>query len=145
MMSDLKLTEASIQENKHRDNLNIDISLLKNPPSKEYPYFLIVQSYMDKCIRISIYPIEKEVIIRIYLSGSSISSNSTAKLLQDFKIIHSTGFLFKGEDFHYECYLDLGPSDSKIKDLKASLDKIRNIFKVVKIEEIESKTNQVKQ
>jgi len=59
-----------------------------------------------------------------------------ARIFQDFEIIHTSGLLQKGNEFYYECYLNFSISDTKTKLLETSLNKIKKIFKVIKIEEI---------
>ena len=86
----------------------------------------------------------RERVIKISLSGSNISDDEIAelsKLLHDYEILHTSGLLLKEKELFYECYLNLSFSDTKSKDLKTSLDKIRNIFKEIKIAEISIKNN----
>ncbi|MHA1933513.1 MAG: hypothetical protein ACW96X_13295 [Promethearchaeota archaeon] len=59
-----------------------------------------------------------------------------SKILQKFQVIHTSGFLKIENQLIYECYLNLRFSEKNSEDLKTSLEKIKNIFKIVKIEEI---------
>ena len=90
----------------------------------------------------SVYPLNKDKIIKLSLSGLKISAkimNDLSKILQNFPIIHSSGFLRIKNYFLYECYLDLNFSEHKSEDLKISLDTIKNRFKEIKLEEISLK------
>ena len=136
-MTELENTSAYIVEN--TDPLILKVSFLNILGSKEEPYLLIVKSATIECIRLTIYPIDREKIIKIILSGTDTTDNFPeilSKILQEFKVLHTSGLLKKGEHLYYECYLNLNKSDDKYKDLITSIDKIRYIFKEVKIEEI---------
>lgn len=136
-MTELENTSAYIVEN--TDPLILKVSFLNILGSKEDPYLLIVKSATIECIRLTIYPIDREKIIKIILSGTDTTDKFLeilSKILQEFKVLHTSGLLKKGEHLYYECYLNLNKSDVKYKDLIASIDKIRYIFKEIKIEEI---------
>ena len=82
--------------------------------------------------------------MRLSLYGSNISDeaiNRLSKILRRYEIIHNSGFLVKQKQFYYECYFNLSLSDVKSKDLKTSLDKIKNIFKEIKIEQVSLNNN----
>jgi len=136
-MTEIKNTSAYIVEN--IDPLLLKVSLSNIIDSKDEPYLLVVKSATNECIRLTIYPIKTERIVKISLSGTDTTKNFLeilSKILQDFKVLHSSGLFQKVEHFHYECYLNLNKSDVKYKDLIASIDKIRYMFKEIKIEEI---------
>ena len=136
-MKEMENTSAYILEN--TEPLILKVSFFNILGSKEDPYLLIVKSANIECIRLTIYPIKKEKIIKIILSGTDTTDNFLeilSKFLQEFKVLHTSGLLKKREHLYYECYLNLNKSDVKYKDLIASIDKIRYIFKEVKIEEI---------
>lgn len=123
---------------------NIDPIILKESfidilGSKEAPYLLIVKSATSECIRLTIYPIDKKIVVKIIISRADTIENYLehfSKIVQDFQVLHTSGLLKRGEHFYYECYLNLNKSDDEYKDLIASIDKIRYIFKEIKIEEI---------
>ena len=134
-------TKAQIQKKAEIDDstVSLDISIPQTIDLKNYPFLLIIQSTTENHIRLTIYPIAREKIIKIILAGQDISDEVIeilSKILKKYEIIHSSGLLKKEKDFLYECYLNLSLSDAKSKDLKTSLDKIKNIFKEIKIEEI---------
>jgi len=136
-MTEMENTSAYIVEN--ADPLILKVSFLNIKEPKEDPYLLVVKSASIECIRLTIYPIEKEKIIKISFSGTDTTENfldRLSKILQSFKLLHTSGLLKKGDHFYYECYLNLNKSDVKYKDLIVSIDKIRYIFKEIKIEEI---------
>ena len=134
-------TKAQIQKKAEIDDstVSLDISIPQTIDLKNYPFLLIIQSTTENHIRLTIYPITREKIVKIILAGQDISDEVIeilSKILKKYEIIHSSGLLKKEKDFMYECYLNLSLSDAKSKDLKTSLDKIKNIFKEIKIEEI---------
>ncbi len=138
-MKDTGLTDSYIQTNIDSLNVTLNISLSEVKELKNSQYLLIIQSSTQKCVKTIIYPLNKEKIIKISLSGKNVSDEvleDLSKLLQNYEIIHTSGLLVKRKHIFYECYLNLRLTDSKSKDLKVSLDKIRNIFKEIKIVEI---------
>ncbi len=140
-MNDKKLTSAYLKSRDlNGDNLlNLNISISDKFGVRDYPYVLIIQSITKKRTRLTIYPTKKDRLLKISLFGQNISNDVISilsKILKNYKIIHTSGLLVKQKQLFYECYLNLNLSDVKSKDLKTSLDKIRNIFKEVRIEEI---------
>ena len=138
-MNDKNLTEAYIQEKEKRDTINLNIRISDDKNFKKEPYILVIKSFKENCARLTLYPIKISNLIKISLSGININNDAIielARLFQDFEIIHTSGLLLKGNEFYYECYLNFSISDTKIKVLKTSLNKIKKIFKVIKIEEI---------
>ena len=139
-MNSPNLTNASIYKSKNASDITLnnflrDLDDLK----KKSPYILIIQSTAKSCTRLTIYPINQEKIIKVSICGTGISDTLIEDLsntLKDFDLIHTSGLLIKGKELNFECYLNLSLSDTKSKDLKNSLNKIRNIFKVINIEEI---------
>ncbi|TFG13948.1 MAG: hypothetical protein EU535_04085 [Promethearchaeota archaeon] len=140
-MTNLYLTNAYIQKkaNENDSNIHLNIVIPKIMDLQDSPYLLIIQSTTENNSRITIYPIMNEKIIKLNLIGQDVSNEMVEILsntLKKYEIIHSSGILKKRKDFFYECYLNFNLSDAKSKDLKTSLDKIKNIFKEIKIEEI---------
>ncbi len=136
-MTDIENISAYIVENLNPLILNVSLSNILD--SKNEPYLLVVKSATIECIRLTIYPIEKEKIVKISLTGTDSTDNFleiTSKILQNYNVLHSSGVFKRGDHIHYECFLNLNKSDVKYKDLIASIDKIRYIFKEIKIEEI---------
>ncbi|MFW9900222.1 MAG: hypothetical protein ACFFDY_02910 [Candidatus Thorarchaeota archaeon] len=133
------LTRAHIQEINIITNAILKVSLLDIKNIETYPYLLIVQSTIENSIKLSIYPLKRNKIIKVTFSGFNFSNQNIDNIigiLQNFQIIHTSGALVINEQLFYECYLNLSINDIKFVDLKASLDKIKNIFKEVIIEEI---------
>jgi len=139
-MSRKDLTTAYIQRNKDPGDITCNISVSEVKSFKDNPNILVIQSVTESCTRLTIYPIERDEIVKISLSGSNISDKSItdfSNILQNYEILHSSGLLIKAEELYYECYLKLSLSDNKIKDLKTSLDEFSKIFKAITIEKIE--------
>lgn len=136
-----ELTLAYIHEKKNGHSiLNIGLSELSdNKNFKKKPYILVIKSFKEKYARITLYPIKINKLIKISLSGMNIHNDAIlelSRIFQNFNVIHTTGLIIKGNEFYYECYFNFSISDTKTKVLKTSLNKIKNIFKVIKIEEI---------
>ncbi|MFX0106301.1 MAG: hypothetical protein ACFE75_12550 [Candidatus Hodarchaeota archaeon] len=134
-----KLTKAYIQRINDISKTKFKISLLDIKDLENYPFLLIIQSTIENSIKISIYPLKKENILKVTFSGFNFSNeifDEISKILQDFQVIHTSGVLLISKQLFYECYLNLGLSDTKVSNLKTSLEKIKNIFKEIKIEEI---------
>ena len=141
---DDKLTVASIYNRRSSESniVNVDISLSNKFNVNDYPFALIIQSTTENQTKLTIYPIKKERIIKITLFGQNVSDNTSemlSEIIKNYEIIHSSGLLIKKMKFFYECYLNLNPTDNEYKDLKGSLNKIRNIPLEVKIEDISLK------
>jgi len=134
-----KLTKAQIQPINDISKATLKISLLDIKNIEKYPFLLIVQSTIENSIKLSIYPLKKEKIIKVTFSGFDFSNKifeKISKILQNFQIIHTAGALIIKKQLFYECYLNLSLDEIKVMDLKASLGEIKNIFKEIKIEEI---------
>ncbi|MFX0057650.1 MAG: hypothetical protein ACFE85_09470 [Candidatus Hodarchaeota archaeon] len=122
--------------------LDLLIDLPKKETSSDFPFLLIIQSNIRNFTRLTIYPVKKERIVEIFLKGVNIKSEELEKFIEEiqkFEIIHTSGLILKGSEIIYECYLNLSLNDNRYKDLKTSLDKFKNISKVIDIEEISTK------
>jgi hypothetical protein len=122
--------------------LDLLIDLPKKKNSNNFPYLLIIQSNIRNFTRLTIYPVKKEKIIKIFSTGVNIKSEKLEKFieeLQKFEIIHTSGLILKGKEIIYECYLNLNSNDDRYKDLKIALDKFKNISKVIDIEVVSTK------
>ncbi|MBA7501097.1 hypothetical protein ES704_03859 [subsurface metagenome] len=133
------LTVAQIKEIDESFNLNLNISLLHIKEKHKYSYLLIVKSETTRFAKLTIYPIKKENVIKVTLTGlnqiDEYIENFSMKL-HEYEIIHSSGLVLVEGKLFFECYLNLSLGDEKYKDLKTLLDKNKNKFKDIKIEEI---------
>ncbi|MFX1574453.1 MAG: hypothetical protein ACFFB0_17065 [Promethearchaeota archaeon] len=134
-----RITNAYIRLFSEFPKTALNLSLNELKILEDCKYLLIIHSITEESLRLTIYPINRQNIIKITLFGGSLSSKifkRVTKILQKFQVIHTSGFLKIKKNFFFECYLNLSLSEEKSKDLKASLDNIKNIFKEIKIEEI---------
>lgn len=134
-----KLTEAYVQRTNDPTKTTLKISLINIKDPEEYPFLLIVQSTIENSIKLSIYPLKNEKIIKLTFSGFNFSNeiiDEISKILKNYQIVHTSGVLLIEKQLFYECYLNLSLSEIKAKELNTSLEKIKNIFKEIKIEEI---------
>lgn len=133
------LTKAYVQRiNQLLDGyLKVSLEDIKN--LEDYPYLLIIQSTIENSIKISIYPLKKDKIIKVTFSSIDFSEEIyelITKILQNFQVIHTSGVLLIGKQLYYECYLNLSFDETKVMNLKNSLDRVKNVFKKINIEEI---------
>lgn len=139
-MDNPNITNAFIQSIDDFSETNLKISLSKVKGLTDNQNLLIIQSTIENSIKLSIYPINKDKITKVSFYGLKLSKKvlkEISKILQKFRVIHSSGFLKIKKLLFYECYLNLNLSEKKrSEELKSSLDKIKNIFQHVKIEEI---------
>lgn len=140
-MKGISLTKAYIQNIDDPTNVNLNISISDKRHLKDNPYLLVIQTNQENRARLTIYPVKVKSLIKVSLFGLKTSDNSTSylslsKTFQEFNIIHTSGLIIKGNELYYECYLNLSLSDIKTKVLKVALNKIKNIFKDISIEEI---------
>ncbi|MCK4286326.1 MAG: hypothetical protein KAX18_08985 [Candidatus Lokiarchaeota archaeon] len=138
-MENSNITNAYIQQINEFTYANLKIPIASFKSVNDCKYLLVVQSFIENSIKLAIYPINKDKIIKVSLCSLKLSKKilkEISKILQKFQVIHTSGFLKIEKQLLYECYLNLRFSEKKSEDLKTSLEKIKNIFKKIKIEEI---------
>ncbi|UCD01065.1 MAG: hypothetical protein JSV23_09290 [Promethearchaeota archaeon] len=138
-MKAYNLTKAHIQRINDVFKNTIEISLLNIKDLEDYPFLLIIQSIIENSIKLSIYPLKKDKIIKLTFSGFNFSIDTfdeISKTLKNIQIIHTSGVLLIAKQLFYECYLNLSLAEIEAMELKKTLEKIKNIFKEIKIEEI---------
>lgn len=133
------LTNAVIKENLDPFELNLTQLLSEVKDSRISPYLLIIQSNTENYVKLTIYPIQHQKIIKLTLKGVNVLYKDIeilSRRLQKYNIIHTTGLVSKSKNVIYECYIDLRKIDTKYNELEKSLEKIKSIFKDIKIEEL---------
>ena len=133
------LTKAHIQRIDDISGIKLRLSLLDIKNIENNPFLLIILSIIENSIKITVYPLKKEKIVKVIFSSINFSNeiiDLISKILQNFQFIHTSGVLLIGKQLYYECYLNLSLAEAKDMGLEASLKKIQNIFKQIKIEEI---------
>ena len=133
------LTKAKIQRIKDISGIKFKLSLLDIKDLKHNPFLLIIQSIIENSIKLTIYPLNKEKILKVTFSTNDFSKEMFDKIsdiLQNYQIIHTSGVLIIENQFYYESYLNLNLNEAKATGLNDSLNKIKNIFKQIIIEEI---------
>ena len=114
-------------------------SLLHIRDIEKYRNILIIKSETPKYAKFTIYPINRDKILKIVLANLTQIDEyieNFSRKLQKYNIIHSSGLVLLDGKIHFECYLDLSIDDEKYKDLKVFLDKNKNKIKDIKIEEL---------
>lgn len=138
-MENSKITNAFIQRLDGLSNVNLRLSMDQIKNLNDCKYLLVIQSIIENSIKLVVYPVNRNKIIKVSLFGLNLSKKTLkeiSKILQKYEVIHSSGILKIKKHLLYECYLNLDLSEKKSKDLNLLLGKIKNIFKQVKIEEI---------
>ncbi|MFX1377810.1 MAG: hypothetical protein ACFFA4_01845 [Promethearchaeota archaeon] len=133
------LTKAHIQRIRDLSGSILKLSLLDMKNLEDNPYLLIIQSIIENSMKLSIYPLKKDKVIKVTFSAFKFSNEMFAKIseiLQNCQLIHTSGVIIIENQLYYECYLNLNLDEAKAIGLKASLNKIKKIFKQIKIEEI---------
>ncbi|MDX1798475.1 MAG: hypothetical protein R3255_07490 [Candidatus Lokiarchaeia archaeon] len=133
------LTKAKIQRINDISGIKFKLSLLDIKDLKHNPFLLIIQSTIENSIKLTIYPLNKEKILKVTFSTNDFSKEMFDKIsdiLQNYQIIHTSGVLIIENQFYYESYLNLNLNEAKETGLNDSLNKIKNIFKQIIIEEI---------
>ncbi|MHA1341248.1 MAG: hypothetical protein ACTSRZ_19470 [Promethearchaeota archaeon] len=75
---------------------------------KKSPYFLLIYSTSSDYTKLTIYPIDTNIILKLILSGKNLTNNSIGKIvevLNKFKIIHTSGIVAFKDKFLYELYI----------------------------------------
>jgi hypothetical protein len=138
-MDNSKITTAFIQGFDGLTNLNLQLSVDQIKSLNDCKYLLVIQSIIEKSIKLTVYPVNKNKIIKVSLFGLKLSKKTLkkiSKILHKYEVIHSSGILKIKNSLMYECYLNLNLTEKQSEDLGSSLDKIKNIFNHVTIEEI---------
>ncbi|MBY9003014.1 MAG: hypothetical protein KGD73_03500 [Candidatus Lokiarchaeota archaeon] len=118
---------------------SLRLNLLKNKLFQKSQFILVIQSNSKDFSKFMIYPLNVNKILKITVSNVKEIVKELEQfysILKDFNIIHNTGLTVRKDIFVVEIYLNLRFSDSKYKDLKTSLDKIKNKYIDIDIEEI---------
>jgi hypothetical protein len=140
VLTQAKMTEKGLTTGyieKYDGLLRLDLS--KNNFFQKYQFILIIQANTREFSRFMIYPINVDKILKITVSSLKDIAEDLkliSSVLKNFKIIHNSGLTVRNDLFIIEIYLKLRFSDSKYKDLKTSLDKIKNKHVDIDIEEI---------
>ena len=138
-MKDSDLTSAQIKEINSPQTPNIELSLTHIDNIENYNNLLIIRSETNRYTKITIYPIEKQKIIKLTIRGLKKNDKyieAFSKKLQEYGIIHSTGLVMIEGLLFLECYINLSLNEEKYKDLKIYLDKNKKNIKDIRIMEI---------
>ena len=112
---------------------------------EKHENILIIMLEAENFTKITMYPINSEKVLKLSLRDFKIIQedlDNFSKKLQSYPIIHSSGLINIGPNSAFECYINLSLEDEKYQDLKILLDKNKNKFKDIKIEELSFEDNQ---
>lgn len=138
-MKNPNLTSAEIKKKGKSSDLDINTSLSHIKDIENYRNLLIIKSETIKYAKFTIYPINREKILKVTLVDlTQIDENIEifSNKLQKYKIIHSSGLVLSDGKIFFECYFELSYDDDKYQDLKIFLEKNKNKFKDIKVEEL---------
>ncbi len=137
-MEDQEFTKGYITSVK--DQLKIPIPV--NSKLKSEKYLLIIHSFTKTYLKISIYPIKQQKILKLKLTVNALSKDygkQILRFLRSFEIIHSTGIVNKNGKYFIECYINMDLQELKrikFEELSTSGRDIKNLIETVDIEEI---------
>lgn len=146
-MPDKFLTDAIIKNKQDFMTSFPNIFIASKGKFKACSYVLIIRLITRIFTKFTIYPLNKNKILKITFIGFNIQDNyveKSIKELKKYRIIHTSGLISLRDKSYYECYLELSIDDEDYKDLKILLDKIKNIFEDIKIVEILLLKNELK-
>ena len=136
-MKKKSITDAFVKVIKKSTMKKFSVSLTDIFNEKKYHYILIIKSTTEKCVRITIYPLEDKQIVKLKLRDiPDIFFNNLSDILKKYDVIHSSGLLEIDGQLFYECYLKIDIESPKIIELKKILDKVKNSSTLFSIEKI---------
>lgn len=137
-MEDQEFTKGYITSVK--DQLKIPIPVKSKLKSEKY--LLIIHSFTKTCLKISIYPIKQQKILKLKLTVNALSKDygeQILRFLRSFEIIHSTGIVSKNGKYFIECYINTDLQELKrikFEELSTSGRDVKNLIESVDVEEI---------
>ncbi len=116
----------------------------------QYKYILVIQSLTQKCMKLTIYPLQDKNVIKLTVYGEHIvkedkgisdeNLSQVLELLSGFLILHTSGLTLKKESLLFECYVKIDLSNTKnfsykrrIKgfidnlDLKSKIERVKMV------------------
>jgi hypothetical protein len=136
------LTYADIRSIRKNKQLSIDLYKERHKCLNSSNYFLIVHSSTNEFSKITIYPINKERIVKVKIYDNETNPEKIRilkKFLTKVEIIHTTGLILEGKELSYEFYLNKSKKELDLRENKGfvkRIDKLKKIFKFLRIEEI---------
>ena len=134
-MNEDNLTKASILENKGI----VKFDFPQTDKFKQSKYVLVIRADTTNFTRLMIYPIKTKKILKLTFVIKKDKVGKVRKLPTDFKkfeVIHNSGLILKLDKYIGEIYFNLCYSDAKYKDLKTYLDRNKNLFDKLNLNEI---------
>ncbi len=104
-----------------------------------FEYILIIKSFTDKCIRLTLYPLENKQVCKLIVKDSNLNDDLFHKLseyLNQCYVIHAPGLIEHNEEFIFECYLKLdidSPEKNKLENFMNNIKKSSTFFYIKKI------------
>jgi len=134
-MNEDNLTIASILENEGLIKFNFP----QTDKFKQSKYVLVIRADTTNFTRLMIYPIDTKKILKLIFVIKKDKVGKVRELPTDFKnfeVIHNSGLILKKDKYMGEIYFNLCYSDTKYKDLKTYLDRNKNVFDKINLNEI---------
>lgn len=135
-------TKALIKVHKKSLMKKFSLSSLEIQKFQEFKYILIIKSLTDKCIRITLYPLENRNVIKLKIKDSSLNDGifyELSEFLKYYDVIHTSGLLELEKEFLFECYCKLDLDSPKLNELENFINNIKKSSTFFNIEKIKFK------
>ena len=142
IMKNISNTNTFVQVLKKSKLKKFSIPLTLFPNNTDYQFVLVITSSTKNYVRISMYPLKNKNITKLKICGEDVTDkflNNAMGILKKYNVIHTSGLLEVGEQFTYECYLNMDLESSEMKELKKTLDSIINSSTLFSMEKIKIK------
>lgn len=136
------LTDANIYDVINISSLKLEDLVSDYDNLNKFKYLLIIKSKTSECLRLTIYPINKDKITKITISGEKLSNKDVERLintLRTFQILHTSGLINKDNKLFYECYLNnalLETENLSSEEIEESIKQLKELINDIRIEEI---------
>lgn len=123
-----RLTTAYLLNKKEILHKLLNQSLLSDHSK---PYYLMIVAVDQLYSKITIYPVNHNIILKIILGGSKLDHSSVNKIIEvlsKFKILHTSGIVAIKNGFLYELYIEgITGEDKSIPEYYYKLKKIDGV------------------
>jgi 2-C-methyl-D-erythritol 4-phosphate cytidylyltransferase len=140
-----QLTCAEIRDKKHLKKLlgcschaTVFSNIFKSSNAK---FFLIIYVDGKQFVKMHIYPLVENTVIKVIIEGDQISNdvlNALTNLASKMDVIHTSGFTFVQDHLIYELYIAKTIADQQLKEVQHEMMRLKAIDRV-SLEEITPK------
>ncbi len=140
-----QLTCAEIRDRKHLQKLigcscqaTVFSNIFKSSNAK---FFLIIYVDGKQFVKMHIYPIPENTVIKVVVEGDQIAEDvllALTNIASQMNVIHSSGFVFVQKHLIYEIYLAKTGASPKFQEMKRDMMQLKGVTRVA-LEEITPK------